>query len=326
MVGGCTESSACWGFILGCFSICVEMKGWVFVSTCDSSCPRLPDGLFFCHLVFDYWLIGGVGERGRCLKAFRSCSTLFSCLLLTVPPPLHRSTWPLPSSSPLGWFDGIELQPWTWGTCHTVTPTEQHWQCNNTIFYNSLIINILSWAYLHLRDTDLKMIGIHTHIRFSLFWYISTLILGMSINSRIDLHTWKRVFTVSLSSFQTCLVGDWSALWWRLISILISLCFSSSSSASWPPTAPIPPTGFHLTPLPPDHGHTGCLYIGSFGQMIADSLTRHTRTLDGYEDKWTYEPTDLPSHIRQSQSQHWDSASSFKMIRRPLVQFPTIYQ
>lgn len=49
----------------------------------------------------------------------------------------------------------------------------------------------------------------------------------------------------SWPGFQTRLVGDWSTLWWHLISILISLCLCSGPLLD--PSLLTPP-GFHLYP------------------------------------------------------------------------------
>lgn len=88
-----------------------------------------------------------------------------------------------------------------------------------------------------------------THdVCFVVVWILS-LIVGMSIKSDIDLFFYR--LSLPLPGFQTRPVGDWSALWWRLISILICLCVSSSSSAFLLPHRPLPLStpGFHLTPF-----------------------------------------------------------------------------
>lgn len=112
---------------------------------------------------------------------------------------------------------------------------------------------------------------------FHCFAYIFPSVLGMSRNSCIDLSSWNPVLvslSLPLPGFQTHLEGDWSALWWRLISILISLCFSSSSSVFSTPLSLSRHPGLSSNPThTPNPVLVTCLSIGLFVQTMADPLT-----------------------------------------------------
>ena len=120
-------------------------------------------------------------------------------------------------------------------------------------------------------------IYIHTHTHTSMnflrtFW-LKTLIFKLCL----FLCRLTPLSSHSSMAFQASLVGDRSALWWCLISILISLCLCSGSSSlvSWPhrPSTALSPLPLAFISVLLHPVVMVCLSISLFVQLTTDPLT-----------------------------------------------------